>query len=138
MFVDLNPISRAAGESLDVKSYVDLSCSGDLSVSVKDVFVSGKFVNDNGVIRLTADISYDASFVCARCLEPFDEHKVLSVSGAPVEDDFVDGFMNFNLSEWVGSEVWSSLPIRFLCSDDCAGLCAECGNLTTECICTAY
>lgn len=135
MFIDLNQISRTDGASLDIKSRVDLSYPGDHSVSVGSVFTDGKLANDSGVLRISADIFYDAEFLCARCLRSFYENKVINVSNAPVENEFVDEFMNFDLTSWAESEVWSSLPLRFLCSDDCDGLCPVCGGYASDCSC---
>lgn len=90
-------------------------------------------------VLVTGTVRADAVGECARCLEPFTESVDLyltelfaypnSVTDQTTEDDEVyrveDDLIDLEpvLVDTVGLE----LPLQPLCSDDCAGLCPECG-----------
>ena len=103
--------------------------------------VEGTITNTSGYIRmlLTLSVSYTAS--CARCLEDvsgsfsFDVERTV-VPAALAEDlteDRIDelvvvedGFLS--LDELLTECLELSLPFRFLCHEDCKGLCQRCGK----------
>ncbi len=81
---------------------------------------------------------------CARCGEPFDlpvevetnltcspEHK--QKFGTNSYEESRDGLVYFtkeelDLSEIMREQVILALPIRYLCQENCLGLCPQCGN----------
>ncbi|HLG76522.1 MAG TPA: DUF177 domain-containing protein [Ktedonobacteraceae bacterium] len=82
---------------------------------------------------------------CARCLKtfeqpmhvPFEERfypTVDVVTGAPLplieEDDVfpIDEHHQVDLTEAIRQNVLLALPMMTLCSEDCAGLCPQCGH----------
>ena len=105
-------------------------------------------VNINGTVTLTGEHSAflegEVAFVvkaeCTRCLKETEKEFVLEFSesvgnndeeGYPVKNDTVD------LSKIVDDLVMMNCPVSFLCSDDCKGICPDCGvNLNDgECKC---
>ncbi len=113
--------------------------------------VSGDIVNTAGYMRMSLNLSLDYVAECARCLRDvagtfsFDlEKTVASLSQldgldeekrdefAIVEDGFLD--MDEQLLELLEIE----FPPRFLCREDCKGLCEKCGKDLNEgaCDCT--
>lgn len=110
------------------------------------VKVTGTVVNRGGYMLLTqtALVTYETQ--CARCLEPI-RGEVTLTSEKPVaeekgltslenkdNDDYVqiaDGLLD--LVPPMRDEFLLSFPMRFLCKEDCKGLCAGCGaNLNRE------
>ena len=91
---------------------------------------------------------------CDRCLEPFlydlDGDFRLFLAPGPVDTaqseaellkddlsaDFITGGQ-IDLDEIVREQIYLSLPMKFLCQEDCSGLCPGCGtNLNkTRCEC---
>lgn len=110
------------------------------------VQVEGTVVNRGGYMLLTetAVVSYETQ--CARCLEPIHgtvtltaekpvaEEKGLTSLENKDNDDYAqisDGMLD--LVPPLRDEFLLSFPMRFLCKEDCAGLCAGCGaNLNRE------
>ncbi len=95
---------------------------------------------------VTAQLETTVPLACSRCLEHYSEcvkmelaeefFPVIDVhSGLPVnsqqdqdEDSFtIDQNHILDLTEAVRQAVVLALPIKPLCNEDCAGLCAECG-----------
>lgn len=84
-------------------------------------------------ILATANGSALAEAECARCLDPvklpiqiyFQE---LFHYRSDEEDDFVVFQDNIDLEQPLIDAVVPNLPLKPLCSDDCAGMCAGCGE----------
>ena len=110
------------------------------------VSVTGKIVNRAGYLFLceTATLRYETQ--CARCLSDVRGEMTFSVQ-KPVSDDIGlsrledkdnDDYVQavkgkLNLAAPVRDEILLSFPLRFLCREDCRGLCSGCGaNLNTE------
>ncbi len=103
--------------------------------------VKGEIVNTAGYMKMTLNMSVDYQTACARCLRPvsgcfsldlektvaprkllsdLDEIKLLDY--AIIDDGFLD------MDEPLLEQLEMEFPARFLCSDDCRGLCPKCGH----------
>lgn len=111
--------------------------------------VSGSIINTAGYMRMSLNLSLDYMAFCARCLGDvsgtfhFDLEKTVAPASqlqeldedkkeefAIVEDGFLD--MDEQLLELLEME----FPSRFLCREDCKGLCERCGCNLNEGACT--
>ena len=112
--------------------------------------VNGEITNTAGYMRMQLCASVDYHTHCARCLaEVFGKFDLsLEKTVAPKEvlsdldedklDDYAiieDGFLD--VDEQLMEQIEVEFPLRFLCSEDCKGLCSKCGkNLNDgECSC---
>ena len=126
----------------------------DLSLKAEDTFFNGQDIvfetpfylkgeikNIAGVLYL--DLNADVSFKtqCARCLESVSVHHFFDISEVfsktereEIEEDVtVLESGNIDLSEVTELAFVGSIPINYLCSDDCKGLCNVCGvNLNRQ------
>lgn len=83
-------------------------------------------------ILATGEVFVDADAECSRCLEPlsvpvevdFQELFAYSLSN---EDDFVVQDEKIDLEQIIRDAVVLNLPFHPLCSEDCPGLCVQCG-----------
>lgn len=102
-------------------------------------------------VLLSAEIFAVAKGECGRCLDPIElvvekriqelylyEKKVERKKGAKVEDDLeiedellMDGDV-MDLESPIRDAIVLSLPSNPLCSDECAGLCPDCGGKWAE------
>ncbi len=113
--------------------------------------VGGEITNTAGYMRMTLHMSVDYQAKCARCLDDvsgcfsLDLEKTVApkklIEGIDEDklDDYVvieDGFLD--MDEPLREQIEMEFPLRFLCQDDCRGLCSGCGeNLNrSECKCT--
>ena len=103
--------------------------------------VKGDITNTAGYMRMTLDLSVDYTAQCARCLSPINGTFTLDLEKtvAPRNllgdldedklDDYAiieDGFLD--MDEQLLSEIEMEFPARFLCREDCKGLCQKCGK----------
>ena len=107
--------------------------------------VKGDITNTAGYMRMSLTMSVDYSTSCARCLTPVNGQFSLSLEKtvAPKKllsdldedklDDYAiieDGFLD--LDEQLRDQMEMEFPSRFLCKDDCKGLCQRCGKNLNE------
>ncbi|QGG56695.1 DUF177 domain-containing protein [Paenibacillus sp. FSL W8-1187] len=96
-----------------------------------------------GTAQVAGELRADLTMVCSRCLEPVEEH--LSI---PIEERFALASMvkdpeadedlilvaedKVDLQPYVEGTLLIYLPMAPLCSDDCKGLCPDCGTNLNE------
>lgn len=108
--------------------------------------VVGSVKNIGQELLLDATVSMTVIRGCDRCLEDtqtavsfsVSEHLLPETKAALAEEKdgivLVDG--ELDLEELVKSRLILHLPIKHLCSDDCKGLCAQCGANLNVAPCT--
>lgn len=104
----------------------------DEKISVKSQ-VSGKVKNFSDRLELTAKVTAVVTAVCARCVAPLTTDLSFEVNEVIGEDEVtLDGTI-LDVDSIVAKNVFMNLPMKFLCSEDCKGLCPKCGeNLNIE------
>lgn len=66
--------------------------------------------------------------ICGRCLEPYER----SYDSKFHLDYSIKGMLSLDITDEVRQEILLSYPIRFLCREDCLGLCPQCGANLNE------
>ncbi|WP_253944790.1 DUF177 domain-containing protein [Paenibacillus sp. NEAU-GSW1] len=134
-------------ESIDVSALFagrsDVIRTGPLQVSLQ---VTG----GEDVIAVDGELSIDWELACSRCLEPVQEHTVIPIheqfkpasesDGENFEEDEDDDVIavegdKLDLKPIVEEAVQLFMPFAPLCSDDCKGLCHNCGQNLNEHTC---
>ena len=107
--------------------------------------VKGDITNTAGYMRMSLTASLDYSAKCARCLTAVDGSFTfgLEKTVAPREvlagldedrlDEYAiieDGFLD--MDEQLRAQLEMEFPARFLCREDCRGLCQRCGKNLNE------
>jgi uncharacterized protein len=140
--LDLGTLSLSSGEGrrLELPVRVDGFDFGGQRYSVPGRFVDAVL----DVARPTAGYSLRLRFEaeldgpCVRCLEPAG-HGVLVDSrevdqpggGEELESPYLDGD-ELDLRGWARDALALTLPTQIVCREDCAGLCAVCGENLNE------
>ncbi len=113
----------------------DIEVAGTLSLSGKDVYLSGA-------------IKTELKLNCSRCLEPFQfpveskvtahfvpreepdkdsvEHPEVELSTSDIDIEYYDG-NRVDIHQPVHDQILLALPFVAACRKDCKGLCSECG-----------
>ena len=133
MNVDLLTIINNTEKEINFEgktSFADNDCNVNCDVR-------GKASSFSGRIEVSVHIDSVVNTKCARCLKPLqlpvnmDVEEVVGEDGVDLEGTLL------NVDNIVKNNIVAELPIRFLCKDDCKGICSQCGadlNIT-ECNC---
>lgn len=142
MRLDLREIINIPGASVAFDYELDLSDS--ITGFVKSIKIPSKAVgtvrNSAGVLELEADVDAVLQCGCARCLKEFDKPIHLNtqtlLSDGEQEQVEPDSYLLegdcVNVDEIIKTDFILCLDQRFLCSDDCKGLCEKCGSDLNE------
>ena len=147
MKLDLKPL-LAGGRSLDFDYELPLDIDSEdpsgffFGVSFPSPMkVKGEITNTAGYMRMTLSMSVDYQAACARCLAPvsgcfsLDLEKTVASRDMLIDldedrlDDYAvidDGFLD--MDEQLLDQLEMEFPMRFLCREDCRGLCHKCGH----------
>ena len=96
----------------------------------------GSIKNEAGVLTLRAELDCGLVCVCARCLEEFEKHIELHTEAVIAEEAqdednpdifFLDGDY-IDVDEVIVTAFVLNMDQRFLCREDCKGLCDKCGK----------
>lgn len=138
MICDLSTVLNNDGAELEISGIMPLekdACGADICFA-NGVSVNGRIVCRGDVLELGAHVEGAFEVGCARCLKPlkreisFDFEETLVQEGEEVTDkDSVIVFagMELDLTEIVVSNILLNLSYKYLCSEDCKGLCPKCG-----------
>lgn len=88
-------------------------------------------------ILATGEIFAEAKTMCSRCLEDMNlkievDFQELFAYSLEQEDDFLVQDEKIDLEQAITDAVVLSLPFKPVCSEDCLGLCSECGVKLAE------
>ena len=145
--IELKKLFENEGTSLPLALQVDLS---DVQQRGEQLFVTpvsvhGEIRNRLGIVTMQAEAQFTYCAPCDRCAEPTRrqftvpiEHTLVVELNNEDNDDFlVVENMRLDVDDLVRSDVLLSLPTKYLCKEDCKGLCTKCGaNLNLgDCAC---
>ena len=98
-------------------------------------YAEGRVFNEAGILRLTGTLTAEMICLCDRCGEEFESLKEMDLDATVVEENPEDDPSLFVLegNEIDRGEILSTLFIldmetKFLCKEDCKGLCPTCGK----------
>lgn len=111
-----------------------------------ETVVVSKPIEFNGVIRLVGDIFHlngtitaELLLTCSRCLKKFpysiemDIKEKLSTSASNEESEIISIKNDkIDIDEILENNLIIQLPVKRLCSDNCKGLCQQCGTDLNE------
>ncbi len=106
-----------------------------------DVKVSGNLqILSRSEVIVDAKINYVLEGCCSRCFDNATSEIETSFSERFSEKDAEDSYKFFSglldLTKAVDDNIIMSMPNKLLCSDDCKGICVNCGkNLNKENCC---
>ncbi len=147
--LDIRKVLERVGDTEEVSIKVDLN---DIKyrglkpfTAPVDLFAQAK--NRAGVVTLDCTYKYTLNLTCDRCIAPFTQeveqtttHTVLRELNSKDDDDYVvapEGIIE--LLPLATNDILLSLPAKFLCKEQCEGLCPKCGQdlNTGKCDCSS-
>lgn len=138
MILELEPIFNIEGESCDFDYLLDLSSESYVGLKPfkTPVRVNGSVTNQTGVVEIKAVASFVLDIACDRCAKEMKVPLEVDINHTLVkelnDDDnyellLVDEFQ-LDLDSLVTEDIFLDIPAKFLCSEDCKGLCSTCGS----------
>ena len=137
MLIELKKVFENEGSQLPFARQIDLSDVTQSGVSLfqTPVSVEGEFVNRLGIVTLSATARFTYTAPCDRCAEvtvrdftlPITYTLVTELNDEDNDDFLVVENMRLDVDELIRSDVLLSLPSKYLCKEDCKGLCSKCG-----------
>ena len=138
MILDLEPIFNTEGLVKEFSYELDLSSqelSGFKPFS-KPVRVKGSVGNKTGIVELEAIADFEMEMNCDRCAKPITvpvSTEIIHTLVTHLNDETNDELLlinelRFDLDELVTEDVFLNLPAKFLCKEDCKGVCFKCGK----------
>ena len=96
---------------------------------------SGYVANVAGALELAGELETAITYLCDRCMTPVPRSETLSVTAhlaeELVDEENPDIFLvedgAIDLDEVFNTAFVLSMDAKFVCSDDCKGLCTSCG-----------
>lgn len=94
----------------------------------------GRVFNEAGVLRLEGFITADMLCICDRCGSEFRRQKRTELAAVIVEDAGDDPELfaldgdGIELDEIISTLFILDMETKFLCAEDCKGLCPTCGK----------
>lgn len=140
MILDCRELAAGTVRSLPFRLETDLS-PDDRGADVLEAGITaeGRAENHAGYLTLTGTIRLNGLFRCARCCAEFRKelcfpmsYKLATALSAGGDEDGTDDYLLLDdgcldLDETVRTQLVTEMPYRFLCKEDCRGLCPVCG-----------
>jgi len=137
MLLDLREIIGVPGGVVSFDFKPDLSdAAGGSVIRIKNpVRAAGNVTNTAGILTFSANVDAVFECICARCLKEFElpVHKQISANLTEGgEGENPDGYFlqgdKVDAEEIIITEFILNMDDTLLCSDDCAGICQNCGS----------
>lgn len=149
MRIDVSEVKRIPGKIEELELVTEfkqeISWQGEKLNFTKPLFINLTLEgHKGGTIFVRGTLKSAIQINCSRCLEPFDFPVEAHLEGeffpegkslAQDEEEFPGQFYSgdtLQLDGLVQESIYLTLPMQFLCSPDCRGLCPHCGSPKEE------
>jgi uncharacterized protein len=145
MLLDLTRIRKATDQLDRVFQPADLFQEGEVYWIVAPVHLVAEIHKDHARFRVSGEVAGELAVECSRCLAPYRipvqmrfDHRYLPQAESSTEgdrevekDDFEISYYQddqIDLAELIREQFYLTLPMKPLCTDNCKGLCPQCGT----------
>ena len=131
MIIDLNAIKRAGKTETSFFFEYPAEIKVELPETelLSPVTLDGEaFITGTAQAEVEGEITFTLKGECTRCLKAVEKTFVVEFSESfGTEDGYSVVNGKIDLTKMVEDIIIMNTPVTFLCSDDCKGLCPECG-----------
>ena len=148
MIIDLSSIIKDYGGTMPLNIKVCLENTDFLGEEFKfpqGLDVNGKITNNTKSLQLEASVTGNIKVLCARCRKEILESISFDISEVLVREEEAENQIDEDVIVYQGHTVdvedivmnnfFMNVSGKFLCSDDCKGLCPKCGQDLNEKLC---
>ena len=141
MKIQLKELFNIEGKVKNIDYSIDVDELEDYSSYNFDtpIAVKGTIENRAGVVTLKYSTDFSLKLTCDRCLDEFNreykfyfEHILVRSTNTGTDEYVVCENDVLNMNELAISDLLLQLPTKFLCREDCKGLCYVCGQNLNE------
>ena len=139
--VPVNDLTRRPGQMNEIELDIELSTAMGTGAAIvpagQVIELNLRLESVHEGILATGEVDSTAVSECSRCLEPLNlavevDFQELFAYSLEQEDDFLVQDEKIDLEQAITDAVVLSLPFKPVCSEDCLGLCSECGMKMAE------
>lgn len=137
MRINLKPVFLDEKKEIDISYVLPVSDVESLNNEnfKTDISVKGKVSRVDGVVTLDAVMRFGYTAMCDRCAAEVSREFEFSITekltdkiSSDCNDDYiVIPDMQLELNDLVVDTVLLGMPTKFLCSENCKGICPVCG-----------
>ena len=140
MLIDLSDIIKDYGGKLKISrdfNMQDIDCMGESFTFIGDCHLDGYIMNNTKSLELNATVTGKAEAHCARCQKPvtidvsFPVLEILVREDGEIDQDedvVVYSGHEIEITDILVNSFMMNASGRYLCSEDCRGLCSHCGT----------
>ena len=140
MKVDLSSVIKVTGAEVKINGdvgFADAEFLGEIYRFDEPLKVTGRIYNNGQSLTLEADVKGRMRTECSRCLDEletdieFEVYELLSQrdeTDTESEDIILFDGCDIELDDIIADHFLMNISGRYLCSDDCKGLCPVCGQ----------
>ncbi len=139
MIIDLSEIIRDVDSKITLDSGIEVentSFMGEEFKFLKPLHITGQITNNTKSLELNAKVTGEVEVQCARCRKAmtvpvnFDISEVIiQDNGEDLDEDVlvIEG-EELDLDDVIINNFLMNVDGKYLCSEDCKGLCPKCGH----------
>ncbi|MCK8816935.1 DUF177 domain-containing protein [Natroniella sulfidigena] len=134
MKIDITEIKDDLGAIMNTEFSLDLA---DRKVQGQEISIIEpsnaelKVVNSEGEYVIMGTASLSLEVFCSRCLEEFETELEFEVNGEIDKEEVEDA--EIDVSGILAEHIRLAIPMKYVCNEECKGLCPSCGqNLNEE------
>lgn len=124
MNIELISIIGNEGAKIPFDGEVVIS-DNNISANLK---ITGKVSNLSERLQVTADVDSDIKTFCDRCLVPIQTKLTFAIEEVVGENEITMNGTVLDIGDIARRNFFANLPMKFLCQENCNGLCANCGE----------
>lgn len=147
MMLDIRNALKNPGQSYPLRAEISLPPMDVLSdeIAFEGVVLKGEFVGAGESVKIIGVCRATVAAHCALCLDELRESIEADVAevfaknpDASDPDQYPLSGYEIELDDIAKDALLLALPLRFLCKDDCLGLCPVCGQNLNHELCTCH
>ncbi len=147
MLLDIRNALKNPGQSYPLHAEITLPPMDVLSdeITFEGVVLEGEYVGAGESVKIIGTCRAMVTAHCALCLDELKDEIEANVSevfaknpDASDPDQYPLNGYEIGLDDIAKDALLLTLPLRFLCRDDCRGLCPACGQNLNHQLCTCH
>ena len=138
MVIDLSEIIRDIDAKIILDNDIDVESTefmGEMFTFEKPMHIKGTITNNTKSLEFTGKVEGEMQVLCARCRKPltvpvdFDISEVIMQdNGEEIDEDvLVISGEEIDIYDVILNSFLMNVDGKYLCSEDCKGLCSKCG-----------